>query len=62
MSNKILIKLEDSSKRKFPLIYKHIEEEIIDADGKHSNYLYLSQEKNAREESLSYHKPISKLL
>jgi hypothetical protein len=62
MSNKVLIKLEDTKKRKFPVVYKYIEEEISDEGAKFSNHVSISSLKNATEECVNYYKPISKLL
>jgi len=62
MSNKVLIKLEDTKERKFPVIYKHIIEEINAEGEKNSNSVNLSPKKNAKKECFNFHKPISKLL
>ena len=62
MSNKILIKLEDTEKRKFPVIYKYIDEEINEAGVKYAGWVSLSKKKDSIANCIHYHKPISKIL
>jgi len=62
MSNKVLIKLKDTKKRKFPVIYKHIEEEVNEGGSKYANHVYLSTSKESISDCNHYYKPISKLL
>ena len=61
MSNTVLRKLEDIKKRKFPLIYKYIEEEINPAGSQYAGWVYVSHHKDSRLNCIHYHKPISKL-
>jgi len=62
MKNHFLKKIEDVKQRKFPLVYKHVEETISTKNSVDSGFVYTSPKRDAKALCLNYHKPISKLV